>query len=541
MRIKNPSAAKLRVLSLISLVAATFVLSQRTFGQADMVTAGGLVTTTLKTPQGVIQVNLPDEMSGPLSGSIRAFPLGQTTEEKARNLETLNTYAIRMEDRNTPVASGLIQRIIPASQKTVNVIFLDQAGRELGRAAPPVFQPAAPYCLDLTARRIIVPSVAQAGRPLEIRALGLFDGDSTTTTVKLNGQQAPVLAESNRKTVIECPANVAGPAQVEVSKNQSEIHGTVRFLGVSLNAPKLDLRTGEQTTLTTEIRGLKDLQQDVSFRLQNQTPAVVQLAGGDNQNITIRPPEVQGDVYTCTRVVTGKQQGAFNLSATVQDPSPVTIPVVSPDQVLTSGNQPERQVPPPKPGVPEQYFLPAGMVELDRATAQQQSASPNSPARNPCCCCCCCWWGQQQAGGPGPGPGPGGPGPGPGPNPAPGPAPITTNANLGTDKFGPGKSIHVLAVPVTPISPMGYVAEAYVQWNVSGGSGQLTVDVEVQRPGSTRWEKLVTGRGPNDEYLFSTGVAGTYLFRVTGKDAAGNSNFNTLSVTFPCVPGINCH
>ena len=112
MRIKNPSGAKLRVLSLISLVATTFVLSQRTFGQAEVVTSGGLVTTTLKTPQGAIQVNLPDEMSGPLSGSIRAFPLGQTMEEKARNLEMLNTYAIRMEDRNTPVASGLIQRMI---------------------------------------------------------------------------------------------------------------------------------------------------------------------------------------------------------------------------------------------------------------------------------------------------------------------------------------------------------------------------------------------------------------------------------------------
>src|SRR5437762_515402 len=404
MRVKNLCGAKLRVLSLISLVAATFVISQRTFGQAEMVTTGGLVTTTLKTPQGVIQVNLPDEMSGPLSGSIRAFPLGQTIGERTRNLERLNSYAIRMEDRNTPVSSGLIQRIIPVSQKPVEVLALDQRGRELARVAPPVLQMTVPCCQNATTRRIIVPSVAQAGRPLEIQAFGLFNGDSTTTAVKLNGQQALVLAESNRKTIVECPPNVAGVAQLQVSKNQSEIQGNVRVLDVSLSAPRLDLRTGEQTTLTTEIRGLKDLQQELSFRLQNQTPAVVQLAGGDNQNITIRPPEVQGDVYTCTRVVTGKRQGGFNLSATVQDPSPVIIPVMSPDQVLTTGNQPERQVQPARPGMPEQYFLPAGMVELDRAAAQQQSPLPDSPVLNPCCCCGCWWW-PQQAGGPGPGPG----------------------------------------------------------------------------------------------------------------------------------------
>ena len=62
--------------------------------------------------------------------------------------------------------------------------------------------------------------------------------------------------------------------------------------------------------------------------------------------------------------------------------------------------------------------------------------------------------------------------------------------------------------------------------------------VEVQRPGSTRWDKVVSGRGPNDEYLFTADAPGTYLFRVTGKDGSGNSNFNTLSITFPHIPGL---
>jgi hypothetical protein len=110
--------------------------------------------------------------------------------------------------------------------------------------------------------------------------------------------------------------------------------------------------------------------------------------------------------------------------------------------------------------------------------------------------------------------------------------------NLGADKFGAGKSIYVFAAPATPISGLKYHGEAYVQWNVAGGSGQLTVDLEVQRPRSTRWERLATGRGPNDEYLFTTDAPGTYLFRVTGKESTGKTNFNTLSITFPSIPGI---
>jgi hypothetical protein len=87
----------------------------------------------------------------------------------------------------------------------------------------------------------------------------------------------------------------------------------------------------------------------------------------------------------------------------------------------------------------------------------------------------------------------------------------------------------------TPISGAQYAAEAYIQWNASGGTGQLTVSLEVQRPGSTRWESLVSGMGPNDEHLFVTHAPGTYTFRATAKDSTGNSSFNTMTLTFPTI------
>jgi predicted nucleic acid-binding Zn-ribbon protein len=92
-----------------------------------------------------------------------------------------------------------------------------------------------------------------------------------------------------------------------------------------------------------------------------------------------------------------------------------------------------------------------------------------------------------------------------------------------------GFGVHTLTV----VTPAAYAAEAYIQWDAAGGSGQLQVELDVQNPSSVAWTTLVTNRGPNDEFHFTTNVPGNYLFRGTVRDATGQSAWNTLSVTFP--------
>jgi hypothetical protein len=182
--------------------------------------------------------------------------------------------------------------------------------------------------------------------------------------------------------------------------------------------------------------------------------------------------------------------------------------------------------PPQVPNQQEEYFLPSGTQNLNRANAAKLWASPFPPPGVPWCCCCC-----QQ-----PIPlGPPQPPPTKGPPGKPAAVPINVTVNLGIGKFGPGKGIHVMYAVGTPISGAQYSAEAYIQWNASGGTGQLTVSLEVQRPGSTRWESLVSGMGPNDEHLFVTHAPGAYTFRATAKDSTGNSSFNTMTLTFPTI------
>jgi len=253
------------------------------------------------------------------------------------------------------------------------------------------------------------------------------------------------------------------------------------------------------------------------------------------------PTCTQDREYVPVQLVVATQQESppqSNQPATEPEPSRPTQPnaPVPPSPPKEEPKQPNVHQGPPPVNVPqertnppakekeneeEEYFLPAGMIRLNRAAAQKWWASPFPPPGVWWWWCCCCCPTPQAAPAPAPKAGPG---------PAPKP-PISVTLSLIVGRFGPGKAIHILYVAYGG----QYVAETYLQWNASGGSGQLTVELEVQRPGSSRWETLATGRGPNDEYLFSTRSPGTYLFRVTARDSAGQSSFNTLSVTFPSI------
>ena len=85
-----------------------------------------------------------------------------------------------------------------------------------------------------------------------------------------------------------------------------------------------------------------------------------------------------------------------------------------------------------------------------------------------------------------------------------------------------------MAVPlVGTVWRAQYVAEWFMEWNASGGIGQTTVDLQVQRPNASTFQTIATGLGPNDEYLFSTDIGGTYVFRAIVRDSRGNTRSDT--------------
>src|SRR5580765_9046320 len=110
--------------------------------RVDSKSADGLYITTFTTPQGVIKVNLPNDMAAgdTVSGSIYAEPTGKNETERRQNLEELNRYVIDLVGQETAVGDRTFTRNIAG---TITMGLL-QHGQSLATAAIPILATAPP-------------------------------------------------------------------------------------------------------------------------------------------------------------------------------------------------------------------------------------------------------------------------------------------------------------------------------------------------------------------------------------------------------------
>lgn len=344
--------------------------------KASVETKSGLHTVTFDTSPGRVIVNLPDDMAAgdTISGTVVTEPKGTTAEEKAKNQEKLNTYVLDLEGTKVPTREPRFTWVpttpLPSQPVRYQLRIYEVLGDQTANAriiAETLITPAAIrlpldntatltpmtsssgdvvhqfrmpdstiFSIDVStanAKTATDPPLAQQGRPLEI--FGPFDGNLSNTTLRYGPANSTVhefeknsdsvsggfgllrtLAESPRKIVFASPNNVTGPMGIMVRERDNVATGTARNVGVNLSAPKTELLKGEQTELEIEVRGLKGIKKDVPLQLDAK--GVITMAGGNFQNLRIKPTEVQADGrYTTTRTITGVKPGGFNVSATV--------------------------------------------------------------------------------------------------------------------------------------------------------------------------------------------------------------------------------
>ena len=88
-------------------------------------------------------------------------------------------------------------------------------------------------------------------------------------------------------------------------------------MAINLSAPKLNLLRGETTTLHVVVVGLGGIAGDQSLDLENTSPSVIKMSGGDRQHINIRASEVRPDgTYSIDRTLTSIMAGSFGVNAT---------------------------------------------------------------------------------------------------------------------------------------------------------------------------------------------------------------------------------
>ncbi len=309
-------------------------------------TQWGVRTTTIETEAGRLTVNMPDDASlgDTISGTVVAEPVGETSQERQANMDTLEGYVFdtpdvpskvveaEPEDTTTkrPGGKKVVTLEIPPAIATeiVDLVLKDPKGNEVTKVDVPVSPPtaytppAAPQESDYN-----LPKIGQAGRPIEMT--GPFDGEIVNTGVTIGGKNAKVLAQSPRKTVVESPRDVVGPTDIELTQGGVTVKEQYRNIALNLSADKLKLKRGEQTTLRVQIIGLQGLKEEIPFTLQNKSPSVVTMEGGDSQTVTVGPDMVGSEgVYTITKTLTGIKPGPFSISARIS-PEYMTVPLLT--------------------------------------------------------------------------------------------------------------------------------------------------------------------------------------------------------------------
>jgi CHAT domain-containing protein/tetratricopeptide (TPR) repeat protein len=276
----------------------------------DSNTNNGLYVTNFTTPQGLIRVNLPDDMvaGDTASGSIYTEPTGKNETERNQNLEDLNSYVIDLAGQKTTVRDRTFTRSI----KGTIAIVLSHHGQSVATATIPIAVTAPPQPTQFT-----VPTGGQQGRLIEIDCPcnGTF---SSQDYARIGGTTLSLIAESPRKLIVHNTSEVSGPTNLDLVENGSAMQCPFRNIAINLSATRLSLIRGETTTLHVMVLGLGGMSGDQSVDLLNTSPGVIRMSGGDQQHLTIHGTELRPDgTYSIDRTLTGITAGSFNVTATL--------------------------------------------------------------------------------------------------------------------------------------------------------------------------------------------------------------------------------
>jgi len=278
----------------------------------------GLRVTPIAVPEGTLRVYLPDDIAAgdTISGTVVAEPAGNTDAERSRNTSELDGYVVEVGPTKANAKSrAFLVSGLPAS---LSLIVRSAAGKEARRISVPVQPRQTPPLHQAGPSDFQFPRIVAGGQPCVVH--GPFSGDFRNTTLSVGGQPVQPLAQSPRTFVATAPTNVQGPTNYQLNEGGVTAVAPVNVVRIQLSAPRTALTRGQHTTVTVMVQGLEGLPSSGPVRIENATPNVVTLAGGDVQVITIAPSDVRpGGTYSVDRDVTSVNPGSFSIFATIDE------------------------------------------------------------------------------------------------------------------------------------------------------------------------------------------------------------------------------
>lgn len=363
------------LLSLTATLAVTIAVSQNQ-SPAPTRQTSGLTEAVFQTRAGKVTVYLPGDTAAgdTISGTVVAEPaVAKDPKQQQKNSDELSGYVIELDQNRAHVGDKGVRWKIPATiaAGAIPLLLKDGNGKNLGQSMVPVM--ASPPAL---VSNFQIPTLGQSGRPLQLQ--GPFDGNSANTSVTLGGANIPILAESPRQAILQNSQSTPGVVPVVINENGVTTNGSFRNIRIDLTAPKTNLVRGEQTELKVAVEGLAGLSEPLPLRLQNRTPDVVNIAGGNDQILRVSPGAAPSQPFT--RTLTGVRAGQFNIVADLVyiNGSVVAQATASPTPLTASGTTPSttRPTPSPAPALPTSGVPPATGAASPSTTSGMPVPSP---------------------------------------------------------------------------------------------------------------------------------------------------------------------
>lgn len=280
--------------------------------------------------RGTTFFNLPYTMSAGevVSGTIITQPSGRNDAERSKNQEELDKYSIEIASQKFPANNRSFQLSVPAPQSgsTTVMIVRDGRGREVGQANIPIaLEPQPPMT------EFILPTFGQVGEFIEI--VGPFDGVfSPSDWVREGGEHLLVAAESKTTKIAFNNRRTVGPTELEVNEGGHITRSNFQNVAINMFTANPHLLKNQETDLRVQASGLDGLQVDVPLNVQNISPSLLKMEGGDRQTFVIRPEDVQaGGHYTIVRRLTGIEVGAYSIKANLKRACSFTVALYNAD------------------------------------------------------------------------------------------------------------------------------------------------------------------------------------------------------------------
>jgi len=275
-------------------------------------TQWGLVTTTFQTSRGSIQVNLPDDLAvgDTISGTILIDPKGQSQKDVDASTNELNSHTVTVENGGvesiTSVNEGDFFLTLPKNAQSLRLTLKDHHGHAMASQDVPIGTRSA----GPAGSQFVGPVCGEAGRPMAMT--GPCDGTLGSSRMRIAGNEVTKLAKSPRKLVVLCPPDLAGPAEAIWTEKGKEMHWHFNSVQLTFDAQSKAVTTGQNLDIKLMVRGAEGLAQPVYVTVENKTPDVVQLGGGDKLGL-----KVTGDI-DYTLCVQGLRHGVFGLTACIR-------------------------------------------------------------------------------------------------------------------------------------------------------------------------------------------------------------------------------